>query len=487
MNLRTIRPTREIIFLLLVVFIYSFFIITTQTDTQLNIIDLAWYVNRAELTWRGIVTPFFMYTLGYPLLLGGIYTVTQNMVFALMFLNIVLTATFLFLLYFVGRTYFNRSIGWIALVLAMTHVYAVGYFRQIQTMMLFCCLLLVILLLCEWLVRSRSLQVAMLLGLVVSIAFLTRFEGITYGIFIIAASLRIYWQTRRWQLALGLFFAACLVIVPFFLAYLPQLFSGFLSSGQQDILYFLFQLPTGVKQVSLGIFRYYTYVLNLWVSVIWILLAWATLDRWSPYAISAWVFLGLGMFHLHIVMALIIDSSVAPFAYNMPTFMWLLLPISWALWRLGEVAGTWKLTAIIVIFIACVHSYHALRVEPLAVPFAYWDSEPRKSAARLDEFLRANGYENTVIWSLCHPLVLYSEADLRYLYRFAGYMDRADLAESPVNLLPQMAQNNELLLYCDEVNYGDWRDLLLDRATYSYNLQLIYKEDAVSLFKAITP
>jgi 4-amino-4-deoxy-L-arabinose transferase-like glycosyltransferase len=462
---------RDLLLVVLISGVAALLFLCTQNDLEVNSEDFAWYLNRADLLWRGEFTETSVYTLGYPLLVGLVHLLVPHLFWAALVTNVAVVVALCVGLYVLGLLMFDRQVALAAPVLLFVNSTFVDYVRQMQTFPLFAAWLVWLLVLLRLLALQPRLRWALLLGLGVGLAMYIRFEGLLYAALIPLAA----WQMRGvgWRRAVVLAGAALAAAAPLVAAYLWVLARGGLSSGTDTLFAVVAQVGTAqnlLVYLSAAVAGCVDYALRLWP--LWVLLPalWALTQARGEMLASSLLLYGLILFHALCLLALVVQPYYT--TYYFPLLVLAALPMSQ-----GVVWWAQRIPARAAVPVAVVMAALPLAAGTLTTylhvpPFDLLRSAPAREAAVVEAWLAARG--NPQVYTPCRRLIAYSSAQYRMLYRFGGYHGREDLPDSPPQLFPVLAQTGDLVMNCIESSAIDWnRYFYENRQVPGYTFRLV--------------
>ncbi len=437
--------------------------------------DNAWYMNRADLIWRGILDDAFVYNFFHPAFMGAINQVVHELPLAAIIVNWIGLAGVISGTYLLGRVYYNRGIAWLAVLVISTNL---GLYQSALLLhpFLFMQALLVWTVLAAWaLSRWHTSLAAVGLGMILVLALYTRLEGGAYSLLIFIAGWQIYRDTRNWWLAVRLGAISAVMVGAGLLAYAVVLFSNSDSGGSA----FWFTASFRTNAV------FWDAVSRRWMETIqfmamkWPVWAWAVAVAgviWSPPRLQPASLLFAGLTLLHIAYLFLLSTWPAErYANNSLAFFALLFAAAlWQFhrrWRHG-----WPAIPLAMVAIMLPGMIQVQRFGDRVANFAdYWDYEIAEDAQAIDAWLKSQGLRDTEIFTLCQRLLSFSYSHFHLIYRLTlTSLDEPTLWNSPKQLLPYLRQQGKLFMTCDErVWYLDWLDYFENPQAYDHQLEEI--------------
>ncbi len=95
---------------------FFFFVVTTRTGQNVAFGDNTWYLNRADLLWRGIRDDAYVYNIVFPLLTGIVNFVLRDLVVSGMVVELVALYGIAVGTYILGRMLYSRRVGLLAAI-----------------------------------------------------------------------------------------------------------------------------------------------------------------------------------------------------------------------------------------------------------------------------------------------------------------------------------------------------------------------------------
>jgi hypothetical protein len=454
--------------LMLLSCVYALVVLTSQSSFRLLNSDYPWYMNRADLMWRGILDDAFVYTATYPFLVGLVNLGVRHLMMASVIVNVVCLIALFGGVYFLGKRHYNRAVAWIAVCLLACNPFMIAYFRQMQTMTLFSAIVVWCMIAYDYQTRHPKIRYAVLLGIGVGIALYTRFEGILYGILFVCLGWQVARHGGRIRWALVLMFVAGVTLLPFFVFFMAVASRGAISSGTDNFVIIALQTIDIGAYVARSIGLSLELTVRIWSVGLWVLTLWA-LYRFGAEkrATHQWLW-GMGIFHAIIVFILTYYPTHVD--YYPPIMAYGVLVFGWAIWRIGEQFnkrwGAMGLTTIV-----CCGTLWASAPAILSerYPFMLFNDPNAVLTVTIDDWLMSNNVQR--VWTLCPYTIPYTHIETRYIYRFAGYTEGDQYPDSPVNLLPKMLASGDVFMHCDLNSANDWRDFLDGTTTFDSVLQ----------------
>ena len=436
--------------------ILAFLVLTSQTYADLNIPDYPWYLNRATLIWQGVLGQFFVYTFTYPFVVGAVDLVIRDRVTSSIVVHLLAMEGLLIGVYLLGRIAYNRTIALVAVLLLASNVWLYVAARELQTFVPFMSLSIWCLIAAYFAVKRPGVISGVLVGVVITLCFYTRFEGVMFGLLIPLVTGTIFFQTRRWRKSLqpglmgGLIAGTSLL---FYLFILASRASDTRVTGISNFWALFVSVPPQTRLIAWRVSDLITFSLGYWPVWAWVAVLFAV-TQWSDrYRRSTLFFLGMLGTYLVVVMFVApwpserIDRLVIPF---------LALPLAWALVSLGKRV---RLAALVgIMALAIPGGVRIATYVNTTAPLTYRQGPQIAWGADLETWLHVNGQDDSTIFTFCGDLIPYTHADMRYIYRL-GFVPENDpnLIDSPSNVIPKLATNNGLLMVCpDELYFGDW-------------------------------
>jgi hypothetical protein len=459
-------------------------IIVSYVDDQwlLRSIDTAWFLNRAHLMWRGVFDDAFVYQATFPLLVGALNFITHDLVSAGLMVNTLALLAALVGTYLLGRIFYNRQIAWIG-VIALTTIWDFTvWVAHLQTILFFNAVLVWCVLACWWLVRRPGALTAVLFALALSFALYTRLEGGLYILLLAPAAWAIHHKTHDRKLTLRVIAISIVVFgiaAAFYGAVLLKNSDPSSSAGVFPMLNILTATPIPWDVLS----RRYTDtvfygLVHWWPLWIWWLLLAGLIWPNQRYRLVNWAFAAFVAFNL--VYGFVLSTWPLPrYLRHYVPFTALLIGGA-ALWRPAFIRQ-WpgRIALVLLLFVLYWPGlWQIIRLTRL--PQAdYRQSEIALDAARIDQWLVEQGWQDKEIFTLC-PITPFTRSNFHLIYRLAttGH-DEASLQRwwnSPNNLLPYIREHDLLLMLCNPNSiYEDWDNYLDDPSAHSEQLREIHR------------
>jgi hypothetical protein len=437
--------------------------------------DNAWYMNRADLIWRGTLDDAFVYNFFHPALMGAINQVAHELPRAAIIVNWVALIGILVGTYLLGRVFYNRQIAWLALLLIATSTALYTPARLLHPFLLMQAVL-VWTVLAAWAVwRWRTALAALGLGLLLVIALYTRLEGATYSLLILVAAWKIFQDTHDRRLALRLGAISAVVFGAGLLVYAIVLFSNSDSGGGAFSLAALFRTnPVFWDDVSHRWMETIQYMAVKWPAWAWaVALAGVT---WSPPRLRLASRLFAGLTLLHVVYLFLLSTWPAErYANNSLAFFALLFAA--ALWQFYQRRrGWWPVVPLVMVAIMLPGMILLVRFSDRASNAEnYWDYEIAQVGQAVDAWLTSQGLQDTEIFTLCQQPLAFSTSHFHLIYRLSlTSLDEPTLWNSPTQLLPRLREEGKLFMTCNgRIWYQDWLNYFEQPQAYDDQLEEI--------------
>jgi hypothetical protein len=451
---------------------YIFFWLISQQNRDLDTQDLFWYLNRGQLFWRGDFTHFQIYNIVHPILTGLLATWIQPIILSAVVVNGFVGGFILLAVYWLGVYYYNRPIAVIAMLILATHPYFLSLIRQLQPMPMFVMGLLWYIILTHFFIKSPSYRLALAMGLLNTLLFFTRGEGLFYGILIVVGCLAYLYKTLNLRTTIGYFFTATIPMGLGFLLYNLLIRAGGFVLTREDLLTQLSTRQTDFAFITKEFNADTALLLSFW-GVFWLVVAWVWIyaPRYRP---SSWIFFGLILFHMSIVFVAMRSVIVGSALYYLPVLVFSSFLLGWAVWEMSQ-AFKWRwVLAGLVSAILIVNLRATLESEPPTLAFAFLQDTYAQDARVTDEWLKANELQNQKVYTLCYNLIGYAQAPQQYMYRSAYVVNLPNQWDSPENLLPRLYAEDALFMSCESVFALEWQRFLQGgMRSGAYRLELI--------------
>lgn len=479
--LKIFFPTRRELFLVaLCSAIVVFFLLTTQTQLDLDKGDTAWYLERGRLLLRGDPLDQYIYNSAYSFLVGTLDVLLGNLLASAQLVTGLFGVAFGVALYTLATILFNRPVAIITLLLMGVHPYFFSFTRQMQTMLPYTTLLLGVLIVLLAFIQNPTRLRMVGLGLATGMMSFVRLDGAMYGILIAIGSVWVLGATRHWRNALGYFVlgVACWLI----------------GVGGYLLLFSQFPLPAGGQQHALDIIRRFpnplpifssewalniTNVIALWATWAWVIVIWAVTQRKKNWQYI--LFLGgIAGFHWVMLFLLVQQTYGSTAVYYMPLVAYSAPVMAWGIWSVGERVGiravAWGLTLILV----SVNLSQAWQDEPLVIPFTYQQESRYQAIQAFDAWWETYAPREAFLITSCPHLIFYSSHTAHYIFRFGHLYHNATLSNSPVNVLPRLYASGGMFVFCGVVHYQDWSPLVYEgQSLNGYRLETVFKQGDV--------
>jgi hypothetical protein len=454
--------------------------------------DTTWYLNRAQLLWRGVFDDAFVYTVTFPALVGGLNLLTHDLVTASMIVNAlalygVLTGTYL-----VGRIFYTRPIAWIGvLVLVTTWNFTLWEAVQ-QPFMLSNASVVWCVLTCCLMARYPRHLTAALFGLSLAFALYTRLEGGLYFILIVPAIGYIYHSTRDWRqvLRVALMSGAIFGLAAAFYGVVILRNS---EPGTEGAGFFSMTnlLISGTMPMDVLSRRYTDTIISgivhwwpLWVW--WLVVAGLIWDN-SRYRTINQALAFLIVFNL--VYAFFLSPWPVPryIRHYVPFFSLLVGAIVWR----QPFIGRWRGRVVMLLLVAaiCLPGIGQI-IRLINRPGVnYRESEYALGAVDVDRWLEERGWQNAEIFTLCRQHLPFTRSNFHVIYRVSirNLDGTSSWWDSPHKLLPYIREHNLLFMACspDSV-FKDWDTFLEDPSGYSERLQEVGRIGDYVFYRVVT-
>lgn len=439
--------------------------------------DTTWYLNRAQLLWRGVFDDAFVYTVTFPALVGGMNLLTHDLVTASMIVNALAFFSVLTGTYLLGRVFYNRPIAWIG-VLVLVTTWNFTLFEAIQQPFILSNASVIWCVLTGWLLARYPRQLtAALFGLSVVFALYTRLEGGLYFILIVPVIWSIYHSTQDWRqvLRVALISGTIFGIAAVFYVVVILKYSDPSEGAGFSLLTILSSVPIPLDVLSR---RYIDTIVSgivgwwpLWVW--WLVLAGLLWDH-SRYRTTNRALALLIVFNL--VYAFILSPwPLSRYIRHYVPFFSLL--IGAIVWRLPLISYWRGRVAVLLLLAALCWPGVGQVIRLLNRPGVnYQESEYRLDAVEVDRWLAERGGQNTEIFTLCGQLLPFTRQNFHLIYRLGlRNLDGTGLNSwwnSPHKLLPYIREHDLLFMACSSDSvYKDWDAFLENPSDYSERLQ----------------
>jgi hypothetical protein len=449
---------RSVVLLAIVASLYGFLWIAGQANPDLDTQDVFWYLNRAQLYWRGEIEGLKHYNPFYPLVLGSVNVLVGQIVLSAVILNIGIFVVWCVGMYWLVSHYTHRHIAVITLLILVTHEYFVMFLRQMQTMLLFITFLVWLAIAVTHFVNSPNYRYAFWMGVVVVCATLTRLEGIYFGIFILLG-IGTGYRTRSLIQNLKYLLISLLpvaLVLPF---YLLRIFTAELVGGE-SLFIALRTTSTPLAFVAKSIFRDVSLVVAFWFAGLWLL----TLLALSRVQTRFWrvsvAVVGIFLYHISVLFISTQTTIVGSRLYFLSMLMYSAYLIGWGIWALGNFLGMKWLVWGITVMIVLTNLWTTWQSEKIAPLFAFMQDTYAQDAQVIDEWLITTEVDHKKIYTLCYNILGYTTNPIHYIYRYATSANDANQWDAPQNLLPRMVEQDALFMTCDFNLYPEWTTFL---------------------------
>jgi hypothetical protein len=410
-----------------------------------------WYLNRSWLHWHGVLDNVSFYALGFPLLVGFTNSIAKDLPTSGLIAQSIALFFLLIGTYALGRSFFGRLVGAISVIIVGLNVQTLDSVRLLSADLLFTTAVVWIIFFALLLAKEARRCWSVSLAVLLAIAPFIRFEGVFYATVAPLALFAIY----RRKCSVRLIAQHSLIIASITSLFWLVYFAWFLSGAGE---------PTGTVAMRVGQNS----------------LAWLNSVSSSLNGLD-WVILILG---ISIILLrerrfrLILLLLMMPIALN-GVIMTLAAP------RIDSRYVFQVIPYLSILYgavIARMFRHRILAVAALIVLYAYFNSafpaivhlpDPlsyrehpqmvaiQQAVEEIENWKRANGYENTTIYTMCTDLMIVAQFDIRL--PFTGLLFNSERFAPPERVLPKIAAQDALLLVCPDtdiiVAQGLWRDL----------------------------
>lgn len=464
--------------------LYGFLVVVSQDFTHFGLGDFAWYLNRADVLYEGILDAVFVYNITFPLAIGAVNFLLNDLFYAAVTVNAVAFVGIIVACYLIGAHLFSRDAGVLAAVLVACNASVVYLTQEAQTHALFMCVVLWTLLALLWFLHAPSLRKSALLGVMITVVVYARFEGVGLGLFVPFALFVLVRSQHRtlWQ-SVQLVLPAALISGLMFIYYMVIISQRTSARGSSvDGLFdLLWHVPPRLDMVSWRAYDLFSFTLDYWHPLLWLSVI-AVLVLTPNAKRQFWGILALlGVCAL----AIFVTAPWASEAKNRITLAFPALLFGGALYYLGQLVRI-RYASLVVVGVLGISQ---LLAYPFEMPFAFAPAQNmvRTNAVMLDAWVREST-TSTRIYSFCPEYAPYLQNRYRVLYR-GGNVEADDPTQptAPMNFLPKLYEENALWLWCDDT-FTDWRAFFAlspdEQATqYGYALTPIYQEGVFTLYK----
>lgn len=476
-------PKWDIPLIVLIALVWGFFILTTQTQSELTFGDFGWYMNRSYWLWHGYYEESFVYTMGYPLILGFLNFFIPNILHAALVWNLFAFVMLAIGLYQLGKTLFNRPVAWIVLALVLSHWQVLTISRQWQTHITFNMILIWCLIAHLYWFRRQTMQYSILSGIMLVLLFFTRIEGIIYNTLWMIGFLWIAHARKNIRIA---FFQTLPIVI---MSVVASLFYLFILSGDASLETtgsnnFLSLITKNSAYYDIIAWRIYdmlqitTDYWTLWVFILTLFfLIWHREQDRQSLAFILFLFL------LH-SLAIMLLAPWPSLLKNNVIILYTAFFVAYALWQVGVHTRQPILTGILLILIIAPVVFVA-RDYNQTPSFAYLDGDISENVREIEmQLSEQDDYGEQFILSLCLPTAPYFEDYTPFIiYRFLGRINDVTRRNSPPNLLPEFDDQSLYLIVCGEIYYQDWQDWLGGELVIPYTVAPHFRTSNIQVFK----
>jgi len=458
----------DILALAIISLLMGLFVISAQSATDFMIGDTTWYMNRAQLIWRGVLSDQFVYTFGYPAFVGSIDLILNDTISSGVVANTLLLFGTLAGIYHLGSLYYHRWVGWLAAVILLLNASFLFTLRVLEPNFATLCLLVWSFIAYHTLIRTRSIVIAAGLGLLTMAAMYVRLEQGMLAILIPLAGWMIYRQTGNWQQALRLVIIGLVIFAVgfFFYAYILLSRSDIGGGGAFSLISQLTDTPVDWRLMSRRVSNMLTAIFTHWHPLVWWVAAAVLLWRSRRADTVPLFLLGFVLYGFMVQFALVVWPFPIRGFFTLPLIALLLGWVVWTLWGWQTVG---RGVALILLLLACLPGLSRL-AGYVGAPLRYQADTLAADAAMLDDWIAAEGYAEKPIITACDPVVPFSTQNMQILFRLTlTDTNRADLPNSPVNVLPPLHEQGGLILLCgNPPDFADWQAYFSNPESFDY-------------------
>jgi hypothetical protein len=435
---------------LIILTAFTFFVIACllriEFEWNVRYNDGWWYLNRAWLHSRGIFDEVSFYTVVYPLLVGAVNWLTNDLIGAAIIVNAISQLFLLIGVYMLGRQLVNRAVGLLSVFILTINPSNLYHARFISPDLLFIAVAVWIVVLALQLAQQPRKVRAVILAVLLATAPFIRTEGVVYSAVVLAAFVALYLRQRSWQSVIRYALIVTPIVGVAWSVYLILFLRGADALGTvQDALPQIFPIEGDLRVYQLRrTLELAEWQLNRsdWLAILVGLVALRT-------KVPVKILLLLPI--LLITFAYI--TFTPPFPLSRYTFQlvpYLAIILSALLTKMAQRFPLSLVTAVTLI-LSVQSAYQTL--QRLPEPLAY-QNDPQAVAFRqvtdeLAQWREANGHAQTTIYTICTDLMIFAEFDIRLPY--TGLLFSSRRFAPPEQVLPQIAAQDALLLVCPSV------------------------------------
>lgn len=458
----------DILALAIISLLMGLFVISAQAATDFVFGDTTWYMNRAQLIWRGVLSDQFVYTFGYPAFVGGIDLLLNNTITSGVVANMLLLFGLLAGIYHLGRLYYHRWVGWLAAIILLLNASFLFTLRVLEPNFATLCLLVWSLIAYHTLIRTRSIAIAIGLGLLTMAAMYVRLEQGMLAILIPLAGWMIYRQGGNWRQALRLVIIGLAIFAAgfFFYAYILLSRSDIGGGGAFSLIAQLTDTPVNWRLLSRRVSNMLTAIFTHWHPLVWWIAAAVLLWRSRRGDTVPLFLLGLVVYGFLVQFALVVWPFPIRGFFSLPLIALLLGWVVWTLWGWQAIG---RAAAVILMLLACLPGFSQL-AGYVGTPLRYQGDTLATDGAMLDDWIIAEGYVGHPIITACDRVVPFSTQNMQIIFRLdLTDPTRTDLPNSPVNILPELHQRDGLIMLCGyEPAFADWQAYFANPQAFEY-------------------
>jgi len=473
----------DIMLLALIAIGFGLFVISAQSATDFLIGDMTWYLNRAQLIYQGTLSRQFVYTIGYPILVGGIDLALNDTILSGIVANTLMLFIMMCGIYLVGILYFNRVVGWVAILLVIVNPSFLVVCRILEPNFTAMSLVIWNVLAFVWLVNRPSILSAVCLGLISTIMMYIRLEQGMYFALLPLALWMIYRKNKDIRQIIRLLAAGSSIFIIgfFFYAYIFISRSDVGSSSAFSFLALLGDTPISWELMSRRVTDMLVAISLHWSSI-FLLIGLAVIILIEKYQEIGWLLGSIVILGYIVLFVLAIWPFPLRGLYSLPLSAIL---IAWGLQRLAKIHRIAFITVGLLTTAILLPNITTL-VQSLDNPLRYQSDDLALNAQTLDDWLTQNGYETGQVFTPCGEIAPFSDRRFEVLFRLdlGGDVDAPNQSDSPTQLLPQLYESGRLLMLCNTPpKFQDWRTFLADPSMFGYEIQELYSHDKYTIYQ----
>lgn len=458
-------------------------VIITQTASDILVFDAPWYTNRSNQVWNGYVGDGFVYKIGYPIFVGTLDLFINEVIISAMLFNWLMVLGTMIVTYLLARSYYNRPIALLAVLLFALNPSIYPGIRVLQPPSFFYFLVMLSLLLYRYLTLRPTLITSFGLGLVVTYAIYTRLEGVALAILLLMGAVQVFIKVKDTKRFAMLATAAAIPFVLGNLYYWGILLVGRGIGGDATAVFdILGYAPVRWDLLSRRITDSFWTVFGQWQSWLLILTTGMMVRFRDKFNDANLYFSGCTFYYVFVVFMLTIWPFELRAQYMNPIIAIL---VAWAIWRLYQLLPRYKWLAAALVIIAVVPGILQIGRYMQTPMFAYQQSEQTLLTHSMDDWIVEQGWGDQALYTFCQDILPFTQENFRLLY-ISDVVDRS-VATHPNTILQLMEENGDLLVLCEDVQvfHQDWMPFFASPENYAYELVEAGTYDRYTFYQAV--